>query len=246
MNSEVRPHWQTGDEAQLLAAYERVWERKEILRRIYGAWYEELAKGLRPGNLVELGAGTGNFKRWQQPRRCWTVDILRGKYVDVQADATRMPFRPGSVDNLVIIDTLHHLSRPFAFLQNAAEVLRPGGRLVMTEPFASVWGRVVWKYLHHETVDFNFKESEEPKAAWAGNAAIPGIVLAEENRARIPLRVLSINYCESLTLLLGGGFSYRQLLPTPALLALRQLERCPIFRNKFVSLRVFALMEKPV
>jgi SAM-dependent methyltransferase len=245
LNPEVRPYWQTGHESELLAAYERVWARKKILRQMYESWYKELASGLQPGTVVEIGAGTGNFKRWLEPRRCWTVDILPGKFVDVQADALRMPFTPGSVDNIVLIDALHHLARPFEFLQSAATILRPKGRLVMTEPFVSAWGWVVWKYLHHECVDFSFTESQQPKAAWAGNAAIPGIVLAERNRPRVPFRVLSISYCEWLSLLLGGGFSYRQLLPSFILTRIRLLERCRLFRNRFLSLRVITVLEKP-
>ena len=40
LNPDVRPLWGDGDEAQLLAAHERVWNRKVIIRQLYETWYE--------------------------------------------------------------------------------------------------------------------------------------------------------------------------------------------------------------
>ena len=242
LNREIRKVWGTDDEAGLLAAYEQVWARKTILRRIYEAWYAEIGAALQPGFVIEIGAGTGNFKRWLQAqgRTCGTVDILPGRFVDLQADALRLPFQSKTVDNIVLIDALHHFARPVAFLEEAARVLRPAGRLVMLEPYVSVWGYLVWKYLHHETVDFDFQESDDWKAAWAGNAAIPRLILA----GPLPLRISSVAYRDWLAYPACGGFSYRSLLPQVVLLGLQRLERCRLFRNRFLSLRVLAVLEK--
>lgn len=245
LNPEVRPVWGSGDERRLLVAYERVWERKSILREIYGRWYRQIADELKPGPTVEVGAGTGNFKRWLAPRACSTLDILPGRHVDVQADALQLPFRNGSVDNIVMIDALHHFARPFAFLKHAAQALRGGGRVLLVEPFVSPWGWFVYKFLHHERVDFNFRESDDPKKAWEGNAAIPQLVLAFKNRSQLPLRVVRVRYCEFLAYPLSGGFSYRAMLPEAVLLGLHKLERTSLFQNRLVSLRLFAVLEKP-
>jgi SAM-dependent methyltransferase len=248
LNPEVRAVWGTTDGAALLAAYERVWQRKTILRQIYEKWYQEISTELRPGTIVEIGAGTGNFKRWLQARgrSCCTVDILPGRFVNVQADALCLPFRSTSMDNVVMIDALHHFARPSAFLAEATRILRPGGRLLLVEPYVSWWGAFVYRYLHHERVDFHFDENHPTtKEAWDGNAAIPQLVLAERNRNRLPLRVRQMRYRELLAYPLSGGFSYRSLLPGPVLLALHQLEQCRLLQNQFVSLRVFAVLERP-
>jgi SAM-dependent methyltransferase len=244
LNPEVRPVWGSGNEPALLAAYERVWERKHILRRLYETWYEQIAAGLRDGCVVEVGAGTGNFKRWLQPRSCWTLDILPGRFVDVQADALRLPFREGSLDNIVMIDALHHFARPRGFLHHAATVLKTGGRLVLVEPFVSVWGWFVWKFLHHERVDFGFEETTAPKEAWDGNAAIPRLVLDAARLGDIPVRVVRMSYCEWLSYPLSGGFSYRPLLPSTVLRWLHKIERRRLFQNRLLSLRVIAILEK--
>lgn len=244
LNPEVREVWGTPDEAQLLAAYERVWDRKRLLRELYQTWYRQISAELRPGNIVEIGAGTGNFKRWLEPRRCWTLDILPGKYVDIRADALRLPFRNEQLDNIVMIDALHHFARPFAFLEHAAQMLRNGGRVLLVEPFVSTWGWFVYKFLHHERVDFGFRESATTKEAWDGNAAIPQLALETLQREPSVLRVVKVNYCECLSYPLSGGFSYRALLPGPILMGLHRLEQTRLFQNKLLSLRLFAVLEK--
>jgi SAM-dependent methyltransferase len=245
LNSELRSVWNNRDEAKLLAAYERVWDRKRILRKLYETWYEMLFEELRPGITLEIGAGTGNFKRWLAARgqRCWTLDILAGKHVDVQADALHLPFRQGKLSNIVMVDTLHHIASPFTFLRNACRLLSQDGRILFVEPFVSVWGRFVYRYFHHERVDFSVEESDLAKRAWNGNAAIPHPVLSGDNRRRLPLTIAKLQYCEFLSYPLSGGFSYRSLLPTPLLIGLHRLERCRLFQNKLLSLRVFAVLE---
>jgi len=245
LNPEVRAIWGTSRETELLAAYERVWDRKSILRAIYEHWYRRIVMSLRPGPIVEIGAGTGNFKRWLGPRDCWTLDILAGRHVDILADALHLPFANESIANLVMIDTLHHLARPLDFLHQAARALVPGGRVILVEPYVSVWGWFVWKFLHHERVDFRRVESIEGKTAWEGNAAIPRWVLSRRNRSRLPLDVIEIEYGECLSYPLSGGFSYRSLLPGPSLHWLRKLEQSRLFQNRLVSLRVFAVLEAP-
>lgn len=243
LNPEVRDIWGTGDEPTLLAAYERVWERKTILRCLYESWYRAILVELRPGNLVELGAGTGNLKRWLQAqgRRSFTFDILPGKFVDARADALRLPLRADSVDNIVLIDVLHHLARPLAFLREAARVLKPAGRVVMVEPFVSGWGWLVYKFFHHERVDFGFQETDTPKEAWDGNAVIPQWTLAQP----LPLTVVKTGYREFLSYPLSGGFTYRCLLPPPILMGLHSMEQSRLFRNRLLALRIFAVLEKP-
>jgi SAM-dependent methyltransferase len=246
LNPEVRPVWDSDDGLRLLAAYERVWDRKTVLRRLYETWYEKILADLNRGNIIEVGSGTGNFKRWLQTRerRVWTLDILPGKHVDLQADALGLPFRDGRVDNIVMIDALHHFARPLAFLKQAAAALREKGRIVFVEPFVSAWGSFVYRFLHHERVDFDFEETAAAKEAWDGNAAIPQLTLAKIERQAIALRVVKTSYCEFLAYPLSGGFSYRALLPQPVLMGLHRLEQSSLLQNRLLSLRIVAVLEK--
>jgi SAM-dependent methyltransferase len=50
------------------------------------------------------------------------------------ADATRLPFRDGAFDAVLIRDLLHHVPDRARVLAEAARLLKPGGRLTVVEP----------------------------------------------------------------------------------------------------------------
>jgi SAM-dependent methyltransferase len=244
-NPELRHLNENSTEADLLAAYELVWHRKRILQKLYETWYQMIFAELLPGPTLEIGGGTGNFRRWLEAheRDCWTSDILPGKQVDVRADALHLPFLPGKLNNIVMIDTLHHLSQPFEFFQDVRRLLAEHGRIIVVEPYVSIWGRFVYRYLHHEAVDFRLDAPKSGKTAWEGNAAIPYLVLSEVNRHRLPLAVKELRYFEFLSYPLSGGFTFRSLVPAPILIGLHRLEQNRLFQNRILSLRVFAVLD---
>jgi len=50
--------------------------------------------------IVELGAGTGTFRERFLPGAL-TTDLRTADGIDMLADATKLPFKPGSVDECV-------------------------------------------------------------------------------------------------------------------------------------------------
>ena len=50
--------------------------------------------------IVELGAGTGAFRDRFLPGAL-TTDLQAAEGIDILADATKLPFKPGSVDEFV-------------------------------------------------------------------------------------------------------------------------------------------------
>jgi 2-polyprenyl-3-methyl-5-hydroxy-6-metoxy-1,4-benzoquinol methylase len=61
-----------------------------------------------------------------------------------------------SLDVVTLTNVLHHRKNPIAFLNGAANKLKSGGKVIATEPFFSELSTVIFKYLHHEGVDFRF------------------------------------------------------------------------------------------
>ncbi|MBI3273217.1 MAG: methyltransferase domain-containing protein [Planctomycetes bacterium] len=211
------------------------WERKASLRALYHAWYAEVVDALSPRRpVVEIGSGCGNFKAFFPA--CLATDALRvGDWLGAQVDARSLPFRAGSVGNFVLVDCLHHLPRPLAFLRQAAAALSPSGRIVLLEPAATPWARFVYGAFHHEPVELTqdflaedaLPEPPNPGFSYANMAV--GTALFErrprETLARLPgLALVGVRYTDVLAYPLTGGFGYRDYLSPGTVLSLRRAE----------------------
>jgi hypothetical protein len=86
-----------------------------------------------------------------------------------------------SIGNLILFDVLHHLSMPMMFFLEASRILRPGGRMVIMEPYISPVSLVIYKVFHPEPVLMNcnpfdsgmVKSSNRP---FDSNQAIPTLI----------------------------------------------------------------------
>jgi len=120
----------------------------EFSRLFQEDWHAELISHVPQGaaRILDLGCGTGFFLAELEERHPGAVgldishDMLKvsDRYVPgarlVTGDAERLPFRRASFDTVFCKGSLHHTRDHVGFLANCREVLRPGGRLVMSEP----------------------------------------------------------------------------------------------------------------
>src|SRR5256885_16324235 len=91
-------------------------------------------------------------------------DVLELDYLDLGFDCHGIEkldaIKDDSLDVITLTNVLHHLKSPIAFLNRAANKLKSGGKVIATEPFFSAISTVIFKYLHHEPVDFKISEPE--------------------------------------------------------------------------------------
>jgi SAM-dependent methyltransferase len=217
-----------------LTAHREAWARKPGLRAVYGDYHERILERCRPGITLEIGGGSGHLA--DSTSGLISLDILPAPWLDLVADAQRLPFAPSSLDNVVMVDVLHHLPSPATFLVEAQRVLKPGGKLVMLEPAITPASWPFLHFLHPEEVRLRVDplttRSEEggPRDPFESNQAIPTLLFGRRRaseRFQQQFPALKLRECQYLSMLaypLSGGFQRWSLLPARWVAPLLRLE----------------------
>ena len=227
------------------------WERKSGLRDYYQTQiFDRIISEMNNGETLQLGTGPGLFARYHPGMV--NSDITDHDGVDVVADVHDLQFEDTSFDNIIGVDVLHHFARPGFALRECARVLRPGGRIILVEPWVGPMGWLFFKYIHHE----DCAEVPDPwneafpgdKKPMDGNAAIPTIVLhkraAKFSDNAPELQIVKKQPFGSLSFILTGGFQNIGL-PAPVIRLLYKLENIlprPVLA--FIAVRALFVLEK--
>jgi len=197
-------------------------------------WYRELYRDQfkdfsNPAalSILEIGSGTSPLKQFLS--NVVTSDVLDLSYLDLVFDCHEIDkldaIKDNSLDVITLTNVLHHLKSPIAFLKRAVKKLKSGGKVIATEPFFSVLSTVIFKYLHHEPVDFQISQPElgEVQGPLASaNIALPWLIFFRRREwlqrlnDNFDLATLSVRPFSALSYMFTGGISHR--LPVPGFL----------------------------
>jgi SAM-dependent methyltransferase len=219
---------------------------KPFLRAIYDEWYGLLAARLPAieGDVLELGSGAGYCERFIPG--LITSEVFPCSGVRLIADACRMPFPDTSLRAVVFTDVLHHMPDVRRFFAEAIRCLRPGGGILMIEPWVSPWSRFVYTHFHHEpfrpeATDWSFPSGGPLSGA---NSALPWIVFARDRHrfeTEFPQLVVDeIRPFMPFRYLVSGGVGMRNLMPGFTHSIWKTIER--MLEPRMSKLAMFALV----
>jgi len=241
------------DSRRILERHRAIWAQKPVLRAIYERWYERIIAQLpTPANkVIEIGGGSGNLKG-QLPGAV-SSDITHCPWLDLVCDGQRLPFADQSIDGLVMVDVLHHLADPLAFVAEAQRALRPGGRLIVFDVYISPFSHLVMKLAHPEPVDmgadlFAGPLEEGQRHPWCANQAVATLLfwryLHKFSALHADLRVIQREVSDIIAYPLSGGFEFYSLIPRRALPLFYAFERLCQPLAKLLAFRSLIVLEK--
>jgi SAM-dependent methyltransferase len=207
--------------------------REKLLRnRNLLLWYEKLymrqfgfCDNIDSGKILEIGSGTSPLKLFHP--HVLTSDILELDYLDYIFDCHDIdifePIPNESLDVITMTNVLHHLKAPVTFLIKAAQKLKPGGKVIMAEPYFSAFSRLIYTHIHPEPVNFYVNDPvlcEVRGPLTSANIALPYQIFFSDKKWSEPLvsyydfSIESVSHYSSLAYMLTGGISMR--FPVPA------------------------------
>ena len=195
-------------------------------------WYRELYRDQFKNfpdpaalSVLEVGSGTSPLKQFLS--NVVTSDVLGLDYLDLVFDCHEIDkfdgIRDGSLDVITLTNVLHHLKRPIEFLNRAANKLKRGGKVIATEPFFSILSTPIFKYLHHEPVDFGISEPELKSVRGplaSANIALPWLIFfrrrdwAGKVSENYDVANCSVRFFSALSYMATGGISHKVPIPT--------------------------------
>jgi len=194
-------------------------QNKTFLRQVYCNWYESVNMLIPPGEdpILELGSGSGFIKDYIP--NLITSDIFEVEGIDVVLDGQNLPFKEDSLQGIVMVDVLHHMPNVKSFFAESMICIKPGGVIVMVEPWVTLWSALIYRYLHHEPYQPETKQwdFEGGRPLSQANLALPWVIFNHDRKEferQFPKwRIKQVTLHSPFCYLLSGGVSLRSLLP---------------------------------
>jgi len=211
---------------------------------LYSEWYEQIACTLPSGegSILDLGSGAGFLSEYLP--ELITSEVFYCDGIRIVLDGQRLPFVDSCLRAIVMVDVFHHLPAVCRFLQDATRCVRPGGKIIMIEPWFTPWSRWVYQHLHHEpfvpeATRWEFASSGPLSGA---NGALPWIVFSRDRVQFLKefpeLRIEEIRLMMPFAYLISGGMSACSFFPGIFYGLVRFMER--LFTPYLPRLAMFA------
>lgn len=222
------------------------------LSHIYKEVYSDMFLATRIDSSaigLELGAGNVSFGTDFFPNLIISQGHGQEENDSKIIAAESIPYENESFDYIIAKDALHHFRNPAQALSEISRVLKPRGVFIVSEPYWSLLGRFIFRFIHPEGWNPRSKtlnlESNNP---WESNQALLLKLFRKFSTDQVldsglRLKVGRISYGFSYAL--SGGVFSRNSIPDKFLIALNKFERRFRKINHFLlGLNIVAVFEK--
>lgn len=214
------------DSDERVSVHRRILSEKVLMRNVFREFYDTCLGNCKnyfcsDGLEIEIGAGISFFKKIYP--KLIVTDVVPGPAVEMVLDAQGMTeIGDSSVRGIYALNCFHHLERPRDFFQELKRVLKPGGGVVMIEPYYGLCAKPFYRNLHkseHFNPDQqNWEASGQMGVMSNANQALSYIVFVRDRKmfeTEFPeLEIILITPLQNyLRYLLSGGLNFRQLVP---------------------------------
>ena len=208
------------DQHQTLENRQRLQNNRNLM-----LWYHELYRqvfrrvpDIAQKRVLEIGSGTSPLKTFLP--NVITSDVLVLEHLDIVFDCHNIAdfseIEDHSIDVMTLTNVLHHLRDPIHFLRSATRKLKQGGEIFIVEPYFSMLSYPLFRFLHHEPVDFGISRPvldtvDGPLSS--SNQAIPHMIFftrpdwLKELSEGYDLNQTRVEFFTSLAYMFTGGIS---------------------------------------
>lgn len=238
------------DSKQAILEHRNKIREKSFLNKIYVDFYQIFKKTKFPkGPIVEIGSGAGFIK--EIIPSVITSDVIAGPEIDKVFFADKMHFKDKSISAFLMIDVLHHIKDSEKAFEEMLRCLKPEGKIVMIEPYNSLWGGFIYKHIHPEKKGFDSKAGWKIKGQGRmsdSNPALPWIIFVRDKQIfqkKFPnLKIVRILPHTPLLYLISGGLTRWQFLPSSFYPFVVNLENKLSPLNKLIGMFVTIELKK--
>jgi len=132
---------------------------------------------------IEVGSGIGFSKDYIKNKNFKTTDLSIDEHLDIKnIDAQDTNFKDESFDYIIASNMVHHVPYPINFFREMNRILKKNGKLIIFEPYCSVFLQMATILMRHEGFDFSVNpwDNKLPKSdennVWAGNIALSNLI----------------------------------------------------------------------
>ena len=136
--------------------------KKGALNHYYRWLYGKIEINLSTsGKVIEIGAGNGMSSDFINCGNIVRTEFMEDvpQYVIGGIDGANLPFEDNFFSSAYAVDAIHHIPDSLKALNELLRVTKTGGKIVLVEPYVSVFSYPIYKIFHTEKTNLRLKPS---------------------------------------------------------------------------------------